>query len=131
LWGVEVLEIGKLLIEHNETDEDTGFQGFADGESWNELIIAGPAGDRILTASTAGSLFDFGLTEFFFETSEPENTEVPIENVLARLEAGKYTFFGDMVDAGPSFTMTSFSHSIPQGPVFYSPQDGATGGGSG
>lgn len=47
--------------------------------------------------------------------------------MLARLAEGKYTFIGDIVDVGPSFITTSFSHSIPQGPVLYSPQDGATG----
>jgi hypothetical protein len=123
----DVLELGKLLIEHNSTDEDTGFQGFADGEPWNELTITGPANNQILKADTAGGLYDFGLTEFFFETAEPENAVVPIENVLARLAAGTYTFSGEIIDAGPSFVRTSLSHSIPQGPVLNSPLDGATG----
>jgi hypothetical protein len=35
------LEKAKLLIEHNATDEDTGFQGFADGEPWNEPCLSG------------------------------------------------------------------------------------------
>ncbi|MGH8561092.1 MAG: hypothetical protein ACRES4_03945, partial [Nevskiales bacterium] len=38
------LEDAKLLIEHNFTDEDTGFQGFADGDPSNELSITGPDG---------------------------------------------------------------------------------------
>jgi hypothetical protein len=125
--GDEVIEIGKMLIEHNATDEDTGFQGFGDGAPWNKLIITGPDGDRIVTANTAGGLFDFGLTEFFFETSEPENDEVPIEDVLLRLTPGDYMFSGDIVDGDFSSALTSFSRSIPQGPVLNSPQDGATG----
>ena len=38
----EGLKAAKILIEHNSTDEDTGFQGFADGEPWNELTITDP-----------------------------------------------------------------------------------------
>jgi hypothetical protein len=66
-----VLSDAKLLIEHNSTDEDTGFQGFADGDPWNELTISGPGNVEIVTVTPAGGLFNFGLTELFFETSEP------------------------------------------------------------
>jgi hypothetical protein len=125
--GGETLKEGELRIEHNAIDEDTGFQGFADGDPWNELTITGPTGDQILKANTAGGLFDFGLTEFFFETSEPENAEVPIESVLEHLPPGEYILAGDIVDVGYTTALTSLSHSIPQGPVLNSPQDGATG----
>lgn len=117
----------KLLIEHNATDEDTGFQGFADGDPWNSLTITDPNGDPILTAMPDGGLLDFGLTEFFFETSEPENAEVPIADVLARLPVGDYDISGLLVDAGDSSMTTPFSHEIPQGPVLLTPADGSTG----
>ncbi len=116
------LEDAKLLIEHNSTDEDTGFQGFFDGEPWNELVVTGPDEERILTASTRGGLFNFGLTELFFETSEPENDEVPIENVLARLAEGQYKGTGDFVDTETGSLSTLFSHSIPVGPELLSPE---------
>ena len=115
--GEDVLEEGKLLIEHNATDEDTGFQGFADGEPWNDLTIKGPDGETILSIFTEGGLLDFGLTELFFETSEPENAEVPIENVLARLPEGAYTFTGEIVDANDSSVTASLTHRIPDGPI--------------
>lgn len=126
--GGEVIEMqdAKLLIEHNATDEDTGFQGFADGDPWNKLTISGPGGDGILTVNTEGGLFDFGLTELFFETSEPGNDEVPIDEVLARLPEGIYTFTGDMVSGAPSELTTSLSHKIPAGPVIQTPVDGST-----
>lgn len=117
----------KLLIEHNATDEDTGFQGFADGAPWNSLTISDPNGDPILTAMPDGGLLDFGLTEFFFETSEPENAEVPIADVLARLSVGDYDVTGLLVDAGDSSMTTPFSHEIPQGPVLLTPADESTG----
>ncbi|MGD9009356.1 MAG: hypothetical protein PVG41_15635, partial [Desulfobacteraceae bacterium] len=122
-----IIKDAKLLIEHNATDEDTGFQGFADGDPWNSLTITDPNGDPILTATPDGGLFDFGLTEFFFETSEPENAEVPIEDVLARLSEGDYNITGLLVDAGDSSMTTPFLHEIPQGPVLLTPVDESTG----
>ncbi|MGH8455320.1 MAG: hypothetical protein ACRESW_12260, partial [Nevskiales bacterium] len=120
------LKVAKLLIEHNATDEDTGFQGFADGDPWNELTITGPGSVEILRAVPEGGLFDFGLTELFFETSEPANAEVPIPTVLARLPEGSYTFRGVMVEGGATTTMTAtLTHDIPAGPVLTSPADGA------
>ncbi len=120
------LRKAKLLIEHNATDADTGFQGFADGDPWNTLTISDPDGNEILTASAEGGLLDFGLTELFFETSEPENAEVPIATVLERLPEGTYTFTGDMVDGDESTITATFSYNIPSGPVLLAPADGAT-----
>lgn len=122
------LKVAKLLIEHNATDEDTGFQGFADGDPWNELVITGPAGEQILTVNPEGGLSGFGLTELFFETSEPPNAEVPIDSVLTRLGEGIYTFTGDIVgEKESSITTSSFTHDIPAGPALISPADGAEG----
>ena len=116
-----------LLIEHNSTDEDTGFQGFADGDPWNELTIADPDGVGIVTVTPGGGLLDFGLTELFFETSEPENAEVPIDDVLDRLPEGIYTLAGDLVDVEPDQLTAELTHDIPAGPELVSPEDGATG----
>jgi hypothetical protein len=123
--NIPKLSAAKLLIEHNATDEDTGFQGFADGDPWNELTINGPDGDQ-LTVLPEGGLFNFGLTELFFETSEPKNAEVPIEDVLTRLPEGTYTFTGTMVDGKKSTMTATFSHKIPAGPVLQTPIDGST-----
>jgi hypothetical protein len=121
-----LMKAAKLLIEHNATDEDTGFQGFADGDPWNELVIIDPDGEQILTVYPENGLFDFGLTELFFETSEPLNDEVPISEVLARLPEGTYTFTGDMVDGDESQITATFSHVIPAGPQLLTPSDGST-----
>ena len=116
----------KILIEHNATDEDTGFQGFADGDPWNELTITGPDGVEIVKATPAGGLFDFGLTEFFFETSEPENAVIPISNVLTHLPAGTYTFRGMMVGGTISTKTATLTHDIPASPQLLTPVDGST-----
>ena len=73
----------KLLIEHNATDEDTGFQLATDGDACKQLDIRDPDGRAVLSVRTRGRLRQLGLTEMFFETEEPENAEVPIADNLA------------------------------------------------
>jgi hypothetical protein len=89
-------------------------------------VISGPDGEQILTVYPETGLFDFGLTELFFETSEPPNNEVPIGDVLARLPEGTYTFTGDMVDGNESEITATFTHTIPAGPQLLTPADGST-----
>ncbi len=120
-----VLSAAKLLIEHNATDEDTGFQGFVDGDPWNELSIEDSLGTEILSAQTRGNFVDFGVTEFFFETSEPPNAEVSIDDVVERLEEGAYLFTGDLVEGGSATRSTIFSQDIPAGPELLMPAEDA------
>ena len=127
LGGGPELSAAKLLIEHNATDEDTGFQGFIDGDPYNVVTITGPDDELIMTITALGGLFDFGLTELFFETSEPENAEVPIDDVLDRLEEGTYTVHGELVDAEEDRRLATFTHDIPAGPELISPADGSEG----
>ncbi|MBA3244088.1 MAG: hypothetical protein H0T61_02790, partial [Actinobacteria bacterium] len=82
--AVVPLKDAKLNIEHNATDEDTGFQGFVDSEGWRRLDVRGPAG-QVLTLEARGTLAKLGLTELFFESVEPENADVPIATMLAKL----------------------------------------------
>ncbi len=119
------LKEAKLIIEHNATDEDTGFQGFIDGEGWERLDITGPDG-KILTIRGRRALRSLGLTELFFETVEPENAEVPIEEVLAVLPEGEYTIEGPTVDGTRTIGAALLTHNIPAGPVLLFPAEGAT-----
>ncbi len=119
------LKEAKLNIEHNATDEDTGFQGAIDSEGWERLDITGPNG-RILTFRALGGLRSLGLTELFFETVEPENAEVPIDEVLAVLPEGAYTIEGTTVEGGRTIGTALLTHAIPAGPVLRFPPEGAT-----
>lgn len=118
-------EEAKFLIEHNSTDEDTGFQGFVDGEPWRELRILNPQGQVILEVEPAGKLRKLGLTELFFETQEPANAEVPLKDLLALMPPGKYSFKGTSVAGQPMAATANFTHNIPAGPVIVSPVEGA------
>jgi len=123
------LKDAKLNIEHNATDLDTGFQGFIDSEGWQRLEVTGPDG-KVLRFEGLGSLGELGLTELFFETVEPENTEVPIDEMLSKLPEGDYTIAGPSMILGESTGQTEgvalLTHDIPAGPELLSPTAGAT-----
>jgi hypothetical protein len=112
----------KLLIEHNATDEDTGFQGFADGDGWRRLTIGS---EPLVVVRPTGTLENLGLTEFFFETSEPPNDEVPIPSVLSRIPEDAYPFDGEMLPKGSATATASLEHLIPAGPRLLAPADGS------
>ena len=131
LGGQETIPLkeAKLIIEHNATDNDTGFQGFFDSEGWQTLEVTGPDG-IVLSFRAEGELAQLGLTELFFETVEPANAGVPIEEVLAALPEGDYTISGDGMEAGESTGETKgtarLTHTIPAGPELLTPAQGST-----
>jgi hypothetical protein len=124
--GGEVIPLkeAKLNIEHNATDNDTGFQGAIDSEGWGSLTVTGPDGD-VLRFQGRGSLGKLGLTELFFETVEPANADVPLDEMLARLPAGMYTIQGPAIEVGERMGLTSgtawLTHDIPAGPKLLTP----------
>ena len=123
------LKDAKLNIEHNATDNDTGFQGFIDSEGWKSLDVRGPDG-TVLSFAGRGDLARLGLTELFFETVEPENADVPIDEMLAKLPAGNYKIEGPSMENGESSGKTEgtawLTHNIPAGPELLTPSAGAT-----
>jgi hypothetical protein len=124
-----LLKEAKLNIEHNATDHDTGFQGAIDSEGWKRLDVRGPDG-VVLTFEGRNELGELGLTELFFETVEPENADVPIEEMLENLPEGNYTIEGPAIENGEKMGKTSgtawLTHNIPAGPVLLTPAQGAT-----
>lgn len=123
------LKEAKLNIEHNVKDEDTGFQGFIDSEGWNTITATGPDG-KVLNFSGIGNLGQLGLTELFFETVEPENADVPIDEILKVLPEGDYQFKGSAIENGEEQGETIgtglLTHNIPQGPDLLSPVENDT-----
>ena len=123
------LKEAKLIIEHNVKDKDTGFQGFLDSEGWNNITATGPDGN-VLNITGQGKLGQLGLSELFFETVEPENADVPIDEVLKTLPEGNYTFEGSAIEAGEKQGETigtdMLTHDIPDGPELLSPAENAT-----
>ena len=120
------LKEAKLNIEHNAKDEDTGFQGFLDSEGWNTMTVTGPDG-KVLDFNGRGELGQLGLTELFFETVEPENADVPIEELLESLPEGNYVFEGTAMEVGERLGTTTgtalLTHDIPKGPELLTPEE--------
>ena len=114
----------KFIIEHNASDEDTGFQAFVDGEPWKRLTIEGPNDRELLVIRALGPLRVLGLTELFFETREPPNANVPIEELLSRFPEGEYEFEGLSVKGVPMEGTATLSHLIPAGPEILAPPEG-------
>lgn len=122
------LKEAKLIIEHNAKDKDTGFQGFLDSEGWKSMTVTGPDG-KVLDFNGKGELGKLGLTELFFETVEPENADVSIDELLETMPEGNYVFKGSGIEAGEKTGTTIgtalFTHDIPEGPELLSPEEDA------
>jgi len=115
------LSKARIIIEYNSTDEDVGVQVLLDGEPWKNMKIFNPDGRKILDITGTGSLKKQGLTELFFESSEPSLAEVPLEEFLARFPQGVYDFEGTTTEGEQIEGEATFTHVIPAGPVIVSP----------
>ncbi len=126
--GEGALKQAKLIIEHNATDNDTGFQAFVDADGWEKLEIIGPKG---LVAEFSGrdAVGELGMTELFMESHEPENAKMPIAELLAKMPAGGYEFRGTASKlGGQSGIMVGkalLTHKIPAGVALIEPAEDA------
>lgn len=118
----------KMIIEFNSTANegvgDVGIQVLLDGEPWQFVEMESPNGRKILDITASSSLRRQGLTELFFESSEPSLDEVPLAAFLARFPEGKYEFEGETIDGIEIEGEATFTHVIPAGPVIVSPEEG-------
>lgn len=114
----------KLFIEHNSTDEDTGVHGLFDGIDWQELRVFDPRGRLILEVEPKAQLRTQSISGIFFESAEPPNDDVPIEEILRRFPQGRYSVQGCTKDGKRLKGAALFTHVIPSGPVITFPQDG-------
>jgi hypothetical protein len=120
----QTLPAAKLIIEHNATDEDTGIHGFFDGLDWTKLCVYDPRGLQILEVEPERQLKKQSISGIFFESAEPPNAEVPIEEFLARFPEGQYAVRGRTLDGERITGAAIFTHSIPAGPQIIHPRDG-------
>lgn len=115
----------KALIEINATDGDVGFHVLGDAGSWRYYRIKDPMGSVILSMRARNGLADQGLTEEFFESSEPlcePDSEEPDERVvtlaefLARFPEGDYSFFARGIENERIIGETAFTYNLPAAP---------------
>jgi hypothetical protein len=114
----------KFFIEHNSTDEDTGVHGLFDGIDWKRLLVFDPRGRLILEVEPKAQLRNQSISGIFFESAEPPNEEIPIEEILRRFPEGRYSVQGCTKDGRRLKGAALFTHAIPVGPVITFPQDG-------
>lgn len=114
----------KLFIEHNATDEDTGVHGLFDGVDWTKLCVYDPRGRLILEVEPNRQLRTQSISGIFFESAEPPNEEVSIEEIFVRFPEGQYSVRGRAKDGRRLTGTATFTHDIPAAPVIVFPQDG-------
>ena len=115
----------KIIFEFNSSGPDLGIQVSLDGEPWNEITVIDPNGRTILEIEAAGRLNNFGLTELFTESNEPNFAEVPAKEILTRFPAGTYRFFGATVEGDRLVGTAKLTHAIPDGPSKVTAQTGS------
>ncbi len=116
--------VSQIYFEYNFTAQDLGIQVSLDGESWKELEIVGPGGNRLLDLEGKGSVGFLGLTELFFESVEPSFDELTFDEILALFPEGKYQFLGETVEGRRMVGSANLTHDIPDAPVILSPEVG-------
>lgn len=114
----------KIIFEFNSSGPDLGIQVSLDGEPWNEIKVVDPKGRAIVEVEAAGRLKNFGLTELFAESNEPNFEDVSPQDILARFPAGKYRFFGTTVEGDKLTGTATLTHAIPDGPAQVAAQAG-------
>ena len=111
------LEEAEFFIEYNASDRDAGVQAFIDGDGWDWIEIYNPAGKKIYRFNVDNTAKKIGITELFFESSEPSFDILPFAELLKMYPEGEYEFVGQTVKGEKFESKTKFSHMIPAAPV--------------
>jgi hypothetical protein len=115
------LKDARLKFEINATDRDGGVQLFLDADSWKELSVFDPAGKRVLSTTTAGSIGKQGGTELFMESAEPPFASLSVSKLLKRFPAGRYAVRATGLKGERIVGSAILTHDLPGGPVLVSP----------
>lgn len=119
IWAFEDTSI---KWEVNATDKDAGIQIFLDGEGWKDVTIDAPNGREVFSAEVKGRLANFGGTELFLETAEPEYQNLTkLKQLLNKVPTGDYDFSGTTVDGDDLEGEATLTRIIPSGPVIITP----------
>jgi hypothetical protein len=110
------LEDAQLFFELNDTDGDIGIHLDLEGDEWRSLKIKKPGAGTILNIRALNALGRQGLSEIGFESAEPELSELPIADFLARFPEGTYTFKAKTIDGETLVGESELSHVLPAAP---------------
>jgi hypothetical protein len=107
--SAQEFEESDVYFELNDTDGDLGIHALIDGDAWRALAIETPSGRAELAVFLSGNLRRQGLTEFFFESAEPDFDELGPAQFFRRFPEGEYliratTMDGEVFEAGDDVT---------------------------
>lgn len=112
--GEDGFDEHEIFVELNATDLDLGIHALIDGEAWKRLKIVRDDNDRkLLDVRVRSSLREQGLTEFFFESAEPEFEELSPAEFFERFPAGEYEIEGRTLEGDELESETEFTHLVP------------------
>ena len=128
------LDDAEVFFEFNSTDLDLGIQFFWDGQAWKSMLVKNEQGKVVLHVGTRRNLRQLGLTEGFFESSEPPLVDNPdtatedeinraIQDFLNQFPEGTYRFKGMTVDGCLLKGEAELSHELPDAPAINSPDE--------
>lgn len=112
----------RLYIEHNATDEDTGFHGMFDQEGLSEGCIVTPDGTEVMFVNPVQKLDGLGINQFFFESREPPNDEYSIADLKKDFPEGQYRISGIDYQGEKRVGEAKFTHAIPTEPNITAPR---------
>lgn len=119
--GATEIAAARLFIEHNATDKDTGIQGGFDDDGYSELCVYDPDGKQILGVRPLGKLKELTMADTFFESREPPNSELSINELLEIFPEGDYEVRALSFDGKGLKGSATLTHDIPAAPEITSP----------
>jgi hypothetical protein len=118
------LDESDVFIEWNSKDDDYGIQFFWDGEPWSKMTVKNENGKKVLHVRARKNLKEQGLTEGFFESAEPDTSELTMAEFLERFPEGEYEFKGKSLEGDDLVGEADFTHTLPAPPTGLSPSGG-------
>jgi len=107
----------QLYFELNDTDGDLGIHGKVDGDAWKRVKIEAPNERKLLVIRARSKLARQGMTELFFESSEPTFDELNPEDFFDRFPEGVYEWEGLTTEYEEIEGEVYLSQRIPAAPV--------------
>lgn len=114
-----------VRIEVNATDGDVGFHALLDADAWRWLRLDDANGEKVFNAKPFAGARTQGMTEIFFESSEPlceADPEEPDDRVqtladfIALFPEGEYIAHGRTLEEEKLRDTVDFTYNIPAAP---------------
>ena len=106
----------ELFFELNDTDGDLGIHSSIDGEGWKRLRIEDPRERTMLDIRVRGRLRRQGLTQLFFESTEPPFDELSPDVFFQRFPEGVYEISGRTLQGTEMESEAVVTHAMPAPP---------------